>query len=192
MKLKNKSKKKKTTNIEFWINPTFGNFEEKTTRHILTEFMSEDNYMKMRNVYSINYSDVNVFMSASEKIEDAVCDRMLVKNISFNIDLNGEEEKTIVFVLGCSYSDQENIELIEKYTNIQNCKKELKEVKDYWNETLGTIQVDTPDASFDYVANGWYLYQTISSRILARAGFYQVSGAFGYRDQLQDSMNCKT
>lgn len=189
MKLKNKSKKKKKTNIEFWINPTFGNFEEKTTRHILTEFMSEDNYMKMRNVYSINYSDVNVFMSASEKIEDAVCDRMLVKNISFNIDLNGEEEKTIAFVLGCSYSDQENIELIQKYTNIQNCKKELKEVKDYWNETLGTIQVDTPDASFDYVVNGWYLYQTISSRILARAGFYQVSGAFGYRDQLQDSMN---
>ena len=189
MKLKNKTNKKKNPNIEFWMNPTFGNFEEKTTRHILSEFMGEDNYLKMRNVYSINYSDVNVFISSSEKIEEATCDKMLVKNISFNLELDKEEEKTLVFVLGCSYSDKENMELIEKYTNIQNCKKELKNVKDYWNKTLGRIQVDTPDTSFDYVANGWYLYQTISSRILARAGFYQVSGAFGYRDQLQDSMN---
>ena len=66
---------------------------------------------------------------------------------------------------------------------------ELKNVKDYWKKTLGTIEISSPDVSFDYMMNGWYLYQTLSSRIMARAGFYQVSGAFGYRDQLQDAMN---
>ena len=177
------------TNVEFWINPTFGNFEEKTSRHILTEFISEDNYLKMRNVYSINYGDVNVFMSASEHIESATCEKMLTKNISFDLDLDEQEEKTLVFVLGCSLSDNENIELIKKYTNIQNAKKELKLVKERWDKTLGIIQVDTPDNSFDYMINGWYLYQTLSSRINAKAGFYQVSGAFGFRDQLQDAMN---
>ena len=189
MKLKNKKKTKYPVKIEYWMNPTFGASEEKTTRHILTEFMGNDNYLKMRNVYSINYGDVNVFMSSSEKIEEAECRKMLIKNISFNTELEPEEEKTMVFVLGCSLSDKENLELISKYTDVAYCKKELKRVKDHWHNSLNTIQVKTPDPSFDYVINGWYLYQTLSARIMAKAGFYQVSGAFGYRDQLQDSVN---
>lgn len=189
LKLKNKKKIKNHINIKFWVNPTLGNFEEKTARHILTEFMGADNYLKMRNVYSINYSDVNVFMSTSEKISSAECNKMLYKDISFNVDLAKEEEKTIAFCLGCSLSDRENLELIKKYSDINNCKKELRKVKDYWTKTLGNIQISTPDKSFDYVINGWYLYQTLSARIMAKAGFYQVSGAFGYRDQLQDAMN---
>ena len=189
MKLKNKHKKKTTVGIDFWINPTFGNFEEKTSRHILTEFMGQDNYLKMRNVYSINYGDVNVFMTSSEKIKFAECNKMLIKNILVDVELAPEEEKTLVFAMGCSQSDKENLSLIKKYTDISNCKKELKQVKEKWHQTLSTIQVKTPDESFDYMVNGWYLYQTISARILAKAGFYQVSGAFGYRDQLQDSMN---
>ena len=189
LKLKNKLKDNNKVKVEFFINPTFGNFEEKTTRHILSEFMGQDNYLKLRNVYSINYSDVNVFMTSSEKITYAECNKMLIKSISFDVDLKANEEKELVFALGCSLSDEENIDLINKYTDINNCYKELKEVKDHWNNTLSTIEVDTPDNSFDYVINGWYLYQAISSRILAKAGFYQVSGAFGYRDQLQDAMN---
>ena len=189
MNIANKKNTKQDVNIEFWINPTFGNFEEKTTRHILTEFMGDDNYLKMRNVYSINYSDVNVFMSSSEKIKEAEINKMLVKNISVDVSLAKSEEKTICFIMGCSQSDKENLALIKKYSDISNCKKELKLIKEHWNRLLGTIQVKTPDSSFDYVINGWYLYQTISSRIMAKAGFYQVSGAFGYRDQLQDSMN---
>ncbi len=189
MKLGNKKNSKTTVEVEYWLNPTFGNFEEKTARHILTEFMGDDNYLKMRNVYSINYGDVNVFLTSSEKIKEAECQKMLVKSVRFPVTLEKEEEKTIVFALGCSLSDKENLSLIHKYSDISNCKKELKSVKDYWNNLLGTIQVSTPDKSFDYMINGWYLYQTISSRILARSGFYQVSGAYGYRDQLQDSMN---
>ena len=189
MKLKNKQKKNVITNIEFWINPTFGNFEEKTTRHILSEYMKDDNYLKLRNVYSISYSDVNVFMSTNLKITNAVTDKMLVKSIEVALELAPEEEKELVFVLGCSYSDRENKELINKYSDIKTCKSELKEIKDYWSNLLDTIHVDSPDNSFNYMLNGWYLYQTISSRLFARAGFYQVSGAFGYRDQLQDAMN---
>ena len=189
MKLKNKTAKPRKTNVNFWINPTLGNFEDKTTRYILTEFMGDDNYLKMRNVYSINFGDINVFMSSSEHIDSATCNKMLIKDISFDLELGKEEEKTLVFVLGCSMSDSQNKELIAKYTNLQNAKKELKNVKEYWEQTLGVIQVNSPDKSFDYMMNGWYLYQTLSARIMAKAGFYQVSGAFGYRDQLQDAMN---
>ena len=189
MKLVNKDDKKIDYDIDFWINPTFGNFEEKTSRHILTEFMGDDNYLKMRNVYSINFGDVNVFMTSSLPIESAELNKMLVKSIRTPLSLEAHEEKYVVFALGCGMSDKENLALINKYCDVATAKKELKIVKEKWQKTLNTIKVKSPDLSFDYMINGWYLYQTLSSRIFAKSGFYQVSGAFGFRDQLQDSMN---
>jgi hypothetical protein len=111
-------KKKNDVDVSYFINPTFGNFEEKTARHILSEFMGDDNYMKLRNVYSINFGDVNVFMSSSEKIENAICDKILSKSIDTKFSLDAGEEKTIAFVLGCGMSDRENLELIRKSTNV--------------------------------------------------------------------------
>lgn len=189
VKLTNKTKKNLDIDIDYWINPTFGNFEEKTARHILSEFMSEDNYLKLRNVYSINYGDVCVYMSSSEKLLSAISDRILIKSIDTKISLSSLEERMIAFVLCSSRDEKVGGDLVKKYTDIDNAKRELKSVKAHWEKELSMIQVKTPDKSFNYMVNGWYLYQTISSRILAKAGFYQVSGAFGYRDQLQDSMN---
>ncbi|HEV7432851.1 MAG TPA: hypothetical protein VGN77_07400, partial [Steroidobacteraceae bacterium] len=64
----------------------------------------------------------------------------------------------------------------------------LRSVNDYWDEVLGTIQVKTPDRSMDLMLNRWLLYQVLACRTWARSAFYQASGAYGFRDQLQDGM----
>ena len=64
----------------------------------------------------------------------------------------------------------------------------MNEVRSAWDKLLGATTVKTPDPLFDAMVNRWLIYQTVACRLWARAGFYQAGGAYGYRDQLQDSM----
>jgi cellobiose phosphorylase len=78
--------------------------------------------------------------------------------------------------------------LIKRYRGPGEAKKALEAVWEYWNSTLGAVQVETPDLALNVLANGWLIYQVLSSRMWGRSGYYQSGGAFGFRDQLQDAM----
>ena len=104
------------------------------------------------------------------------------------IRLKPGEKRDLVIILGQEEIDKLIEEKIEKYKNISEVDKSLDNVKQYWSNFLGNIQVKTPDKSMDYMLNGWLMYQTLSCRYLSRTAFYQSGGAYGFRDQLQDSI----
>ena len=98
------------------------------------------------------------------------------------------ESREAVFVLGQGRDREQALALLSRYASADAGRAALREVEEGWNALLDTVQVRTPDDSFDLMLNGWLLYQTLASRLLARCGYDQPGGAYGFRDQLQDVM----
>ncbi len=93
----------------------------------------------------------------------------------------------VVFLLGEAASADEARNLVLRYRAADLDAVEA-EIARKWEETLGAIVVKTPVRSMDIMLNGWLVYQTLACRVWGRSGFYQASGAYGFRDQLQDGM----
>ena len=103
------------------------------------------------------------------------------------IALGPGESQQLCLLLGQALDLDAARSLIQKYRKA-DLDDVLASVVAFWDETLGGLQIKTPDRSMDLLTNRWLLYQTLSCRIWGRAGFYQASGAYGFRDQLQDTM----
>lgn len=97
------------------------------------------------------------------------------------------ESLEIVHLLGQCSDAAAVVPLVTKLRSA-DMQTELAAVQAYWDKTLGDLQITTPDRAMDIMVNGWLPYQALACRIEARAAFYQASGAYGFRDQLQDNM----
>ncbi|MDI1252506.1 glycosyl transferase family 36 [Thermomonas sp.] len=103
------------------------------------------------------------------------------------IELSPNTQIDLVFLLGDAASEETAQALIVKYR--ADCFDQiLVEVAAQWSGLLDTVQVRTPNRALDIMLNDWLLYQVLSCRVWARCAYYQTSGAYGFRDQLQDVM----
>ena len=100
--------------------------------------------------------------------------------------LDPGESGEVTFVLGHGDDLDGARSLAERYCQEANVERAFEETVASWQEVLGAIRVKTPDPALDLLVNRWLLYQVLSCRIWARSGFYQSSGAYGFRDQVQD------
>lgn len=113
--------------------------------------------------------------------------------------LQSNQSKTIVYTIGVTQLGKNEIpgieqeyedpdKLIRTYTNVAAAKSVFEDVKLFWNELLSGDFVQTPDDAFDIMTNSFAKYQAISCRLWAKTAYYQTSGGYGFRDQLQDSL----
>lgn len=170
--------------IDFIAKMVLGTTEEKTNRHLLPEWDEEENCFYFRNVYNNTFRDTRVFLSSSEKIVDYDEINPTNKRIEIEAHISEGETKRLAFMIGAC-----KLQPAVFSRKIAEIDTEFQAVKQYWKKKLSVLKIQTPDTSFNYMMNTWFLYQTLASRLMARSGFYQVGGAFGFRDQLQDVMS---
>ncbi|HEX7477198.1 MAG TPA: glucoamylase family protein [Polyangiales bacterium] len=108
--------------------------------------------------------------------------------LQVHLELAPGQELETHFVLGQADNRAEAVQLATRFRNPMQVAAAWAELGAFWDQLLGTVRVKTPEPAMDLMLNRFLLYQTVSARLFGRTGFYQSSGAFGYRDQLQDVM----
>ena len=111
--------------------------------------------------------------------------------VEMEVELEAFSKKEISLLLGTAETIEDMQEISYKYSNINNCKSEYMKNKRFWEDFVNVLQVKTPEESTNIMLNGWLIYQSLASRMYGRTGLYQSGGAYGFRDQLQDTLSLK-
>lgn len=108
--------------------------------------------------------------------------------LQLHLDLPPGGSETVYFLLGQGQDEADALALIERFQQPDSVNAAWQATAELWDEVLGTIPVDTPNPAINLLLNRWLLYQALACRIWGRSALYQSSGAYGFRDQLQDVM----
>ena len=120
-------------------------------------------------------------------LDGAVGEGLDLAALRAEVDLAPGESKAVAFVLGEGADRAEAEALAARFARLDAVAKAIEATKAFWAETTGALQVETPEPVLDLMVNGWLLYQNLSCRLWGRTAYYQSGGAYGFRDQLQDT-----
>lgn len=108
-------------------------------------------------------------------------------SLQVDVEIPAGESKVVVFSLGSPETREESEALIKKYSDVATAEAELEKAKKFWNDFIDSTWIETPDEAMNFTTNIWMKYQAVSARIWGKCAYYQSSGGYGFRDQLQDS-----
>ena len=173
--LENKSLTDKDVTIKYDINWQMADSKEHSI--IFENYKENVNIIEASNFMNNKYI---AYICSSEKQN---------KNKEIAVKIKPNEKKEVMIAVGVEEKEENIINVVTKI--ISNYKEEFKKTKKYWKDKVGRIKASTQMKSFDVMQNGWLCYQTLASRMIAKTGYYQSSGGYGFRDQLQDAMGMK-
>ena len=217
LKVRNESGRSCKLSATSYVEWVLGDLRHKSAMHINTSVDLIKSTVFANNPYSPEFARRVSFLQTDDTSCSVTCDRTefigrngTLKNpaamsvsrlsgrkgvafdpcaaIQVNFELAAGMGREIIFRLGTGQDLEDANKIINQFRGSVQAYAALQAVWEYWNHTLGSVQIETPDQSINTLANGWLLYQTLACRVWARSGYYQSGGAFGYRDQLQDVM----
>ncbi|WP_037007044.1 MULTISPECIES: GH36-type glycosyl hydrolase domain-containing protein [Pseudomonas] len=217
LKIFNTSDRPRRLSITGYVAWVLGDLREKSCMHVVSEADPNSGALFARNSYSIEFPGRVAFFDVDMPITSSTAGRcdfigrngnLAAPAAMAQLHLSGRsgpgldpcaalrvdmplapgEKRSVTFRLGAAQDATLASRLVLRMRGNATAEAELQGVREYWHDTLGKLQIKTPEPAVDVLVNGWLMYQVIACRFWARSGYYQSGGAFGFRDQLQDSM----
>ncbi len=201
IRLKNILPEKRNLKMVYYLKPALGEDILKSDGYIGIHFDQDKNMIYANNYYMYDLEKSNIYVSSSLNIKAYTGNRqqfigtgnlrmpqMLQQRklndenglgnsnciaIQMEVELKAFEDKEIVLIFGSEQTKEKMQQVAYHYTIVENAKQELEKTKEYWSNLLKRVQVKTPVESMNILLNGWLSYQTITSRLWAKSGFYQ-------------------
>jgi len=218
VRLRNVSGRSRKLSLFAFNELVLGEWRHANLMHVYTAMDSQSGLLVARNPYNRVFGKRIVFAACSEKDvavsgnrtefigrngdldapaalgrvqlsgrTGAGLDPAAAMQTTFELPPDGERE--VVFILGAGRDIHEARALGQRFRGRAGARAALEDVWSHWNRILGTIHLQAPgNPAMETLVNGWLVYQILSCRVWGRSGFYQSGGAFGFRDQLQDTM----
>jgi cellobiose phosphorylase len=217
LRLRNSSSWQRRLTVTSYATLVLGSDPEETGMHLVTKWDLQSQSLFARNSYEPELSERIVIAASTPTPASFTGDRagFIGRNRSLrdpsameHEQLNGDvgagldpcaalqvtveiepgQTAEITFLLGQADDEETARSLVQRFRDPDNVESAFQETCHWWERVLSTIEVGTPEASTNLLLNRWLLYQTLSCRVWGRSAFYQSSGAYGFRDQLQDVM----
>ncbi len=217
LRLRNGSSRRRKLTVTSYATLVLGSDPEETGMHIITKWDLQSKSMFARNSYEPELSEHIVFAASTPAPISFTGDRtaFIGRNRSLHdpaameherlsgdtgagldpcaalqvlIEIDPGETAEVTFLLGQGDDEEKVRGLVNRFRDPANVETALEETRCWWHRLLDTIEVETPELSTNFLLNRWLLYQTLSCRVWGRSALYQSSGAYGFRDQLQDVM----
>jgi cyclic beta-1,2-glucan synthetase len=218
LRVTNRESRTRRITVTAYVEWTLGVQREHTRHYVQTSFDAPRRVIRASNTFEPTFADRVAFCAMSEPVSAHTADRreFLGRNgttsapaalrsreafsgrtgagldpcaaLQCTIELAAGETRELAVALGAGANDADALRLAETYGDAGRARAAVEQTVEAWRRRLSVIRVRTPEPSFDAMVNHWTLYQALACRMWARSALYQSSGAYGFRDQLQDVM----
>ncbi|MBE3119022.1 MAG: hypothetical protein IMZ50_09740, partial [Candidatus Atribacteria bacterium] len=215
LRLQNLWERPRRITVTYYAEWVLGTTRDTQQAHIMPEFDPDKHALLASNRFNSEFGERVAFLAANKKPHGVTTDRTEFLGrmgslrtpaalgriglasavnagldpcaaIQLHVDLAPGAAEEVFFLIGEGANRAESLALIGQVQTQSQVDSIWQAVQQQWDNILNAITVETPDPGMDLMLNRWLLYQTLTCRLWGRTGLYQSSGAFGFRDQLQD------